>query len=378
MKVCHLISSLLTGDGPSSGILAQVAAQPDIRSSVWSLYPPPAGRSAEAEVRRLGAGYAEFAMGRSFLDLRILPPLVRALRRERPDVLHCHLVRANLYGRLAARWAGVPVVISTLRNIEEYMVASDALSRAVRQVERRTAGWVSQYVAVSDGVREAAIRRLGLDPRRIITILNALDLGPFRQPPAGRHEGRAELGLRPQVVALGSVGRLHAQKNYRLLIEALHDLQACAQDWQCIIVGDGDDRPRLEALIAAHGLQSRVRLLGFRDDVARLLGALDIFVLPSSYEGLPRALMEAMAAGLPCVVSRVGGNAEAVVHDETGLVVAPGDRAALAQALQRLISDESRRAEMGRAGYARAHTLFAPVRMANDYRALYSALLRSG
>jgi len=161
-KVCHLITCLQKGHGPSKGILSQIAAQDRnaFLSSVWSLYPPPPDRDPQATVAQIGAGYRVFPLSASFLDGRILIALVRQLRQDRPDILHCHLVRANLYGRIAAKLVGIPVVISTLRNVEEYMQKQDVTSRALRQVEYWTARWVSKYVAVSEGVRRKAIECL--------------------------------------------------------------------------------------------------------------------------------------------------------------------------------------------------------------------------
>ncbi len=379
-KVCHLISCLLKGDGPSNGILAQILAQDKdhFQSLIWSLYPPPSHRSPHLEATRAGANYRSFSMGESFWDVRILVRLVQQLRQDRPDILHCHLVRANLYGRLAGKLARVPVVISTLRNIEEYMQKQDPFSRVVRQVEHRTARWVSKYVANSDRVRRTAIECLGLDPDHIVTVLNAVDLEPFRCPSGERLEVRAELGLSPNDVVVGSVGRLHRQKNYPFLINVAHALKAQNENARFVIVGDGEQRAMLKAMVTDLSLDRHVLLPGFRFDVPRILQAFDIFALPSLYEGLPRSVMEAMAAGLPCVVTDVGGNAEAVVQNETGFVVPKGDRAGFTTALIRLVRDSELCRKMGQAAQARANGLFGAERMAREYADLYTQLSRAG
>jgi glycosyltransferase involved in cell wall biosynthesis len=376
-RVFHLISSMMSGDGPSSGILAQITFQDKnkFQSSVWSLYSPPSNRNLQSAIQQAGANYKTFDMGASFLDARILFQLVRQLRQYRPDILHCHLVRANLYGRIAAVIACVPVVISTLRNVEEYMTGDDIVSRAVRKVEYLTAGLVSKYVAVSENVRQSAVASLQLIPNQIITILNAVDFSPFCQIAEDRACIRAELNLQPDDIVVGSVGRLHRQKNYSFLIKLAQTLCTVFEKVYFVIVGEGEERQALDLMVAELGLRERVLLIGFRSDIPRLLQAFDIFVLPSLYEGLPRAVMEAMSVGLPCVVTDVGGNAEAVIHGETGFVWPVGDFASFASSLENLLRNPSLRNAMGLAGRARAQKVFSANRMAQQYEYLYMSLL---
>jgi glycosyltransferase involved in cell wall biosynthesis len=314
-------------------------------------------------------------MARPFFDLRILAPLIRRLRLERPDVLHCHLVRANLYGRAAARLAGVPVVISTLRNVEDYFVKGDVVSRSLRWVEHATTGLVSRYVAVSEGVRTAAIAHLGLQPDQICTILNAVDLRPFADPPIDRVAIRNEFGFGPQHTVIGTASVLEPRKNIAQLLRAVRVLGSEFAGVRLLIVGSGPAEAELRAAAAALGVNGLVRFAGFRADVPRVLNAFDLFALASHSEGLSRAVMEAMAAGLPCVVTDVGGNAEAVRHGETGFVVAPGAERAFIEGLRVLVSDVNRRRDMGDAGRRRAFAEFAPERMAREYDRLYLDLL---
>jgi glycosyltransferase involved in cell wall biosynthesis len=372
-----LISSMMSGDGPSSGILAQITFQDKkkFQSSVWSLYSPPSNRNLQSAIQQTGANYKTFDMGASFLDVRIIAQLYWQLRQFRPDILHCHLVRANLYGRIAAVIARVPVVISTLRNVEEYMTGDDIVSRAVRKVEYLTAGWVSKYVAVSENVRQSAIASLQLNPNQIVTILNAVDFSPFYQIAEERACIRAELSLQPDDIVVGSVGRLHRQKNYSFLIKLAQTLCTVFDKVYFVIVGEGEERQALDLMVAELGLRERVLLIGFRSDIPRLLQAFDIFVLPSLYEGLPRAVMEAMAAGLPCVVTDVGGNAEAVIHGETGFVWPVGDLASFSSSLENLLRNPDLRRAMGLAGRARAQKVFSANRMAQQYECLYMSLL---
>jgi glycosyltransferase involved in cell wall biosynthesis len=314
-------------------------------------------------------------MGPSFLDLRVLWPLVRELRREPPDILHCHLLRANLYGRVAARFAGIRKVINTIHGVDEYMSAGDLISRSLRLVERLSAAWVSQYVAVSENARNAVIRNLKLAPKKVSTILNALELAPFQSSRADAAAIRRELEVAPEALVVGAVGRLAPLKNFASLVNWFAGIKSDCPRAQLVIIGDGEDRGVLEDLIARRRLRDTVKLAGFRTDIPRILAALDIFAFPSVSEGLSIALLEAMAAGLPCVVMDVGGNSEAVVPGETGYIIPLSKGAEFKAALLRLLEDGQLRKKMGTAGKNRAFTLFNPQRLAAQYEELYRTLL---
>jgi len=377
IKVYHLIPSFWTSHGPSSGIMAQIRSHDprEFAFSIWSLYAPPPALDPQAVIKGAGLGYRVFPMGPSFLDLRVLGPLVRQLRRQPPDILHCHLVRANLYGPIAARLAGVQGVICTIRGIDEYVTGSGLVSRTVRLAERLTAAWAAKYVAVSEAARRAIIQHLGLAPEKIVTILNAVDLAPFQPSGRGDSAVRAGLGLSPEAVVVGSVGNLLPLKNYASLVRWFGDLAARFSRVQLLIIGEGKERRALESLVAELRLTDKVRLPGFRADIPAVLGAMDIFAFPSLSEGLSRAVMEAMAAGLPCVALDVGGNAEAVVDGFTGYVLSSGDAPGFKAALVRLIKDGDLRKKLGEAGKKRAFALFNPKRLAAQYAELYRAVL---
>ncbi len=377
IKVHHLITSFWTSHGPSNCIMAQIRSH-DLRQfdfSIWSLYAPAPAQDPRELIKKAGLGYQVFPMGASFLDFRVLWPLVRQLRREPPDILHCHLVRANLYGRVAGRLAGIEHIINTIHGVDEYLLGGDLFPRSVRMVERFSAGWVSQYVAVSENARQAVIKQLQLPQGKISTILNALDLAPFQTRPAVHKSRRRELGLDPEAVVVGSVGNLLPLKNYGSLVRWFGDLAAQFPQVQMLIIGEGEERQALESLVAQLRLTDRVRLPGFRADIPEVLGAMDMFAFPSLSEGLSMALLEAMAAGLPCVALNIGGNAEAVVDGETGYVVSSEDEPGFKEALIRLINDRELRKKLGAAGKKRAFTLFNPKRLAAQYAELYLSLL---
>lgn len=365
LKVCHLTPSFRLPHGPSAGLLAQIEYQDrsKIESQIVSMYAAPDHLDATALLVARGIRHASLRVGRSFADLRALPRLVRLLRRERPDILQCHLVRANLYGPVAAAIAGVPVVVSTVRNIEDYMVSNAISSRAIRWIESLVAKRVNAYVAVSERVAQVVVSALDIDRAKVVTILNSVELSPFRA--SSRRPER-------DAVVIGAAGGLERRKDFELLIRAMRGLPGV----QAVIAGEGEEQPKLEALIRSEGLAGRVTLAGLIQDMPSFLQSIDIFVIVSLAEGLPRALMEAMASALPVIVTDAGGNAEAVEHGVSGFVIPIGDEAKLTEFARVLTSDRELRERMGASARERAFKLFDPSRMAAQYTNLYEGLVR--
>lgn len=363
LRVCHLTPSFFLPHGPSAGILAQIDGQDAtrIRSSVWSMYTPPLHLDATALLASRGIASRNLGMSRSFLDVRVLFRLVAALREEKPDILHCHLLRANLYGRLAAAIARVPVVINTWRSVEPYMTSRGAGASIARVVESRTTRWVDMYVAVSERVRRAGIEALRVPAEKVVTIVNAVDLEPYRTlAPRAPH----------QDVVVATLGGLEPRKNHAWLLDALLRIPSV----RLVIGGEGPERERLLARAQTLGVSSRVSLPGLVRDVPLFLRAADIFVMVSTAEGLPRAIMEAMAAELPVVTTDAGGAAEAVEHGVSGYVVPIGDMDAFVRVVTSLAEDRELRERVGAAARERAFALFDPKRMAAEYTRLYETL----
>jgi glycosyltransferase involved in cell wall biosynthesis len=206
-----------------------------------------------------------------------------------------------------------------------------------------------------------------------VTIHNGVDPDAFDSPPADR----SELALRDDGAVIGTVCRLDEPK--KGLTVLLHALSVLAKRnglpaWQCLVVGDGPARDRLRHLAGELGLSRQVVFAGMRRDAARVLPALDIFVCPSLYEGFGIAIVEAMAAGRPVVASSAGGISEIVVHGETGLLVPPGDAAALADAIAALLARPERARTMGLRGRERARERFAIEAAVRRHQHLYESL----
>lgn len=289
-----------------------------------------------------------------------LSELVALFRDERPDVVHAHMPISGALARLAARLAGVPRVAYTCHGYL-FNQRGPWLRRAVSfALEWTGARLTDTYLTVS--AEEAADARRLFISRRAVAVGNGRDPRSFRPDPAARVGLRRALGVPADRVVVTAVSRLVRAKGYPELIAAMREVPE-AELW---VVGErlaSDRGPDLEALFAASGLGARLRRLGYREDIASVLAASDIFALPSHFEGLPMSIIEAMLVGLPVVATAIRGPREQVVDGETGLLVPPGEVAPLAAALRRLVADAELRAAMGAAGRARAIELYDEARV---------------
>jgi glycosyltransferase involved in cell wall biosynthesis len=291
-------------------------------------------------------------------DLAGLVELVRLLRRERPDILHANSSKAGILGRLAAALTRVPIRIFTVHGWA-FSAHSGLASRLYLWADRLMSPLTTVTICVSDYSRAKGLEARTCTAERTVVIPNAVEIPPAT--PAGRDRNP------PVLVA---VGRLKAPKDFLTLVRALALLRPGFG--RALIVGEGPDRPELEAEIQRLEIGDRVHLLGERRDVLELLADADLFVLSSASEGMPVSVLEAMAAGLPVVGSRVGGVPELVVEGETGLLVEPGDPDELAAAIDRLLDDPQLRRRLGEAGRARAQGRFALESFRRAHVELYS------
>jgi len=296
-------------------------------------------------------------------DLSVAWRLYRLLRRERPTILHTWMFHANVPGRLLGRLAGVPIIISSERTMGQE-------SRWRYRLNRITAPLTDRVVCVSQQVADFVVQEVGIPQCKVVVIPNGIDLRNFKYLPAKR-QARAALGLPYELALIGTVARLNPVKRLDVLLQALASVNGvCA-----VIIGDGPERARLEALRKQLGLVERVRFVGQQSNVPEWLAAMDLFVLPSDWEGMSNALLEAMAVGLPVVATAVGGTPEVVVDGVTGLLVPPRDPEALAEAIIALLQDRERAEAMGRTGQERVERYFTVERMVQKTEALYEELI---
>jgi glycosyltransferase involved in cell wall biosynthesis len=321
---------------------------------------------SEAELRDLGVRVASFP-ARRFTDLARARAFVRFVREQRFDLLHAHLVRSTILAGIAGPLSGTPVV-ATLHNTLRRSGVGAGLQMAERCVLRSVA---RRVIAV--GWETARTQRDVLGMSHIEVIPNAVSEPPV--PSAHeRAETRRELGVPDGAPLLITVGRLVPQKAISDLLRAFAQLPDRSPPPELRIVGKGRLESALAREIAGLGLGARARLLGLRSDVPRLLAASDLYVSSSHWEGLPVAILEAMAAGLPVVATQVGDAPRAIGRD-SGVLVAPQDPAALARAITELLDDPLRLRELGAAGRARVRAKFGARAWAERHVALYAEVL---
>jgi glycosyltransferase involved in cell wall biosynthesis len=270
----------------------------------------------------------------------------------------------------------VPAIINTIQNIEDYFTLEAPKYRAVRWVERRTSALASAHACCADAVGVAAIRYIGVRSEQLVTIHNSIpDLSNESLLPFDRMAARRELGLPNESTVIGFIGRLHSQKQPSAIVASASDLRSQKDSLVFALVGDGPLRQHLHQEIERYGLGQTVRLCGFRQDAWRLLAAFDAFLLPSRTEGLPVAILEAMRAGVPVIATDVGGNAEAVLHEQSGLIVPFGDQAALTNAIRRLALDPELRISLGAEARRQYELRFTADAMVQRYLDLYARVL---
>lgn len=306
-------------------------------------------------------------------DLLALGRLVRLLRRLRPTIVHTHLAKAGALGRLAARLAGVPVVVHTYHGHVFHSYFSPLRTRAVLAAEQFLAGLTDCLVAVGERQRRELVG-YGFRPRQLVAIPLGLDLERYLIP-APRGALRQELGVPPAAPLVGIVARLVPIKAHDDFLRAAARLLQARADVHFAIVGDGERRAALEALAEELGLAERVHFVGWRRDLPAVYADLDVVCLTSRNEGSPVALIEAMAAARPVVATAVGGVPEVVQDGVSGLLVPPRDPEALATAIAGLLAEPARAAALGRAARAAVYPRYSSQRLVRDMETLYARLL---
>ena len=314
------------------------------------------------EIRALGISVFDLGMPSKW-RWDALWRLYRLLRRERPTILHTWMYHANIPGRVLGRLTGIPIIVNSERTM-------GMESRWRYWVNRMTDLWTDRVVCVSQQVADFVVNHIGIPQDKVIVIPNGIETLDFERLP-DKGQARTDLGLPLDPVLVGTVARLDSVKRVDVLLHALTSLPQVYS----LIVGEGPKRASLLALSKRLDLTDRVRLVGHQENVSAWLAALDVFVLSSDWEGMPNALLEAMAAGLPVVATAVGGIPDVVVEGVNGFLVPPRDPTSLAQAITRMLDDPDRRHRMGQAGRKRAIEHFSAERMVERTQNLYEQLL---
>jgi glycosyltransferase involved in cell wall biosynthesis len=384
LKVLHLITHLGFG-GASNNTLLTVAELPRSRYEVHLA----AGADYLDWVERGKQVSDAFFLfpdlcrsPKAGADARLLGQLTRFMQEQRYDIVHTHNAKAGIIGRPAAKLAGVPIILHTyhLLSWHDGMQANPnsrrkRLENALRSqfyfgLEWMAARATDIIVTVCEPNRQEAIARKLAPPDRIVNVYSGVELDRF-QMELDRRAKKQSLGLDAQHPVVGMIGRLSAQKAPLDFVAAARQVLQDRPDAQFIMIGDG---PLLAEVTAALADEPRIRLLGYRDDVPEILQILDVFALSSLWEGLGRALTEAMVAGAPVAATNVNGIPELVAHGRTGLLSPPADPAALAANIRWLLDNPEDARRMSEAARERVLTDFDSEKMIDQIAGLYERL----
>ncbi|MCG6154303.1 glycosyltransferase [Rubinisphaera margarita] len=297
--------------------------------------------------------------------LAALLKLRREMRRFRPRLVQSYLFHANLLARIAARMAGVPVMVCGIR-------VAERRSNSYLKLDRWTDRWVTRHVCVSEAVRRFTVEQGGLPAEKLLVIPNGVDLDRFR---TAEPVLRTELHCSDSDFLILFAGRLDPQKGVLSLPDLAERLKPKYPQLRWLIAGEGPLRGELKQQIQSRGLTETVQLLGSRDDIPELMKTADLFVFPSRWEGMPNVILEAMAAGLPIVSTAVEGIEDLLKDDMSGAIVPIGENAALAVRIEQLIEQPETReryASQASRAVGRCPTWDA---VAEQYQELYRELL---
>lgn len=339
---------------------------------VAAVCPAPGQLPDELKRERIGVEIIPF--GKTY-DLRAARRLACHIRKNAFDVLHSHGMLTNILSRLAGRWAGVPVSVSTEHLTMELARGGRASSftgriksRYYRVLDNYTSRFNGQVIAVSRAVRDDLVEQ-GIPAGRITVIRNGIRI-PEIDPAAGKRF-RKKLGIDADETVIGAVGRLSPQKDYPTLLRSFEYVARNCPGVVLVIAGDGYLRDNLVTLSGELGIGDRVRFLGYRSDVMEVIAGFDIYALSSLWEGLPLAVLEVMALGKPVVATSVPGTKEAVKEGATGFLVPLKDPEALSVKIIDLVKNPGQARKMGEAGRERAIEQFSLQRVVDEHEALY-------
>jgi len=382
MRICHVITRLIIGGAQENTVLTCrglaerghdvtliAGEETGPEGSLWDK-----AEEAGCELIRLPA------MGRAVSpvqDLLARRELRRTFRRLRPDVVHTHSSKAGILGRSAARAANVPVIVHTIHGMSFNRTQPRLVRGMYRFLEQRAASYTTHFVAVADAMIEQAVAA-GIAPReRFSTIRSGIETERFTPRPDERARHRRAWGVADDEIVVGTIARLFENKGYEETLAAMPLAAARSQRLRFVWIGDGAHRPRYEAELRTNGLRQRTHLLGLvqPEQIPSLLNGLDVLVHASRWEGLPRAVVQALLMQVPAVSFDNDGAPEVVIHGETGLLVRYDDVAGLADAIVQLAMDPSLRKRLGECGRTRCLSMFDWRTMVQELHRLYNRLM---
>ncbi|RJQ24498.1 MAG: glycosyltransferase [Peptococcaceae bacterium] len=361
LKVLHVISDTNIG-GAGRHLLAFLQYYDRSRLEVRVLCPPGsrlAGRCLAAGVEVITRSCLS---GEKSFDLRGLAGLAALIKKYRIQVVHTH---ASFTGRLAARLAGVPCVVYTKHRLDWERPQKGIRGRLLNYLDRTAC---HRVIAVSRAVKESLLKS-GMPEARVEVIYNGIDVGGFRER-ARPGRLREELSAGADRV-VGIIGRLEPEKGHSIFLQAAAQVLKVRNNVTFVVVGTGSLAGELKNMARDLGIETKVLFTGLREDIPELLSVMDVVALPSLTEAFPLSLIESMCLGRPCIASSVGGISEIIENEKNGLLVSPGDAAALAEKIIFLLSNPEQARAMGVRAAALVEKKFDAGLMAEKITDLY-------
>ena len=380
MKICHLITRLIIG-GAQENTLYTAALLDRKRFQVDLLSGPQTG-SEGSLIEEIQSQKIPLTILPNLLreaspiqDLIALRKIAKFIRQGNYSIVHTHSSKAGILGRIAARIAGTPIIIHTIHGWSFH----DYMHPLPRQVYIRLEKWAATFTDTLIAVTKSDIAK-GLQSgigatNKYRLVRSAIPLREFDPMKVDRRAVRGELSIPDDAIVIGNIGRFTVQKNPLDWIRIAGAISQSYPQVYFLLVGDGPLRPEVQSLACQLGISSRTIMTGIRRDVPRLLAAMDIFLITSLWEGLPRVIPQAMAMGLPVVANQVDGVAEAIQNGQFGFLCPPGDILSSQQFCQRLIENPEERLEIARRGQAFANQEFSLNHMIEQIEIIYQEQL---
>lgn len=372
VAVCHVISGDLWAGAEAQACTMLTALQRRGEVAVSAIVLNP-GKLVE---RLRAEGIQVEMIDESRSRFRQIVASARRIVQDHPvDILHSHRYKENILAAMIKRRTRVRALVQTVHGVQERLSGLKSLKvRAYGQLNRFVSRrYFNLILPVSEEIRRQleTIYPAG----KLQTVHNAIDVAAVRtQKPAA--VVRRELGIADEAMVFGSVGRLVAIKGFEIFLRVAKEVTEKRPGYRFVLVGDGPERPALEALRQSLGLDTTVVLTGFRDDILDVMNCFDVFLMTSWHEGIPVALLEAMALGKPTVATAVGGVGEVIGDGVSGLLAPAGDAARIANACDRLAGDQALRAQIGNAARTRVETAFSTTRQSQQLEEIYRRLAR--
>ncbi|HOW69235.1 MAG TPA: glycosyltransferase family 4 protein [Phycisphaerae bacterium] len=381
MNICHIITRLIIGGAQENTILT-CAGLHDRGHQVTLLVGPETGPEGSLHDEAHRGGYDVRIVPnmcravRPLTDLRARRELAAMLRDLRPEVVHTHSSKAGILGRLAARDAGVPIIVHTIHGMSFNRTQSWPVQMLYRWLERYCARFTQALVTVADAMRDQAVA-VGIAPRdKFVTVYSGMRTELFDPARGDRAAVRRRWGAADEEIVIGAVARLFRNKGYEVLIPAMALAAQRNSRLRFVWVGDGAQRTDYEKQLESMGIRGRVHLTGLLapQRVPEMLAGMDLLVHASQWEGLPRAAVQALLMECPVISFDIDGAPEVVLPGRTGALVRLNDVPGLAEAMVTLAGDASERRRLGRAGRQLCLERFDQRKMVSELESLYLRL----